>query len=235
MNIWFFVWVVLTVFILGMFFWSAEILFKQKKAWRKLALKLGLSYTPNSLLKSPRIEGVYNGYSVLLYSEEQPSNDSSRKIFRSVMLIGFQEGFPTGAALASAGRRDFIEALKVEEVHKPEYKGWNGSVVFHTQDDETLSKFMNEKRYAALNKLMNLKDKETILIFDDKEGYYRMETFDPLTDDGVVLKMLDKFTSELEVLRPTKEDKKLYPKSKPSKSKPRKKSSPTEDTPSEEA
>ena len=102
--------------------------------------------------------------------------------------------------------------MKIEEVHKPDFKGWNASVVFHTQDDKKLSKFMNEARYKTLHKLMNLKDKDTMMIVDDKEGYYRVETADPLTNPDVIKKMLDKFVKECEVLRPAKEDKKLFSK-----------------------
>ena len=212
MNIWIFAWVVFAVFILGIFFWSVQILFQQKRAWKRLSNSLNWNYREQALLKSPIVEGVYNGFSVLIYSEEQPVQDMGRRQYRTVLLIGFQEGFPMGAALASDGRRAFIESLKIEEVHKPDFEGWNGSVIFHTEDDKVCAKFMNKNRYEALHKLMNLKKKDSVFICDDKEGYYRVETPDPLTDEAVIKKMLDKFTEACEALRPTEKDKPLFPK-----------------------
>ncbi|MGB1077151.1 MAG: hypothetical protein ACPG05_02505 [Bdellovibrionales bacterium] len=212
MNIWLFAWVVIAVFIIGVFFWSMQILFQQKKAWKRLAKSLGLEYSEQALFKSPVVEGQYKGYSVVLYSEEQPTTNAGRNQFRTILLLGFQEGFPTGIAVASSGRRAFIESLKVEHAHKPDFKDWNGSTVFHTEDDDVCTKFMNADRYGALHKLMNLKNKDTILIVDDKEGYYRIETTDPLLDVDVVEKMLNKFTATCDVIRPVAADKKLFPK-----------------------
>ena len=210
----------MAVFIIGVFFWSVQILFQQKKAWKKLAKDLNLNYKEQAFLKSPFVDGFYNGFSLTLYSEEQPSQKAGRNQFRTIILLGFQEGFPVGGAVASKNRRAFVESLKVQEVHKPDYKGWNGSVIFHTEDDDICSEFMNKDRYEALNKLINLNNKDTIFIFDDKEGYYRVETADPLVDDAVIVKMLDKFTKTCEVLRPNDSDKVLFPekKKKPKKS-----------------
>ena len=217
LNIWIFIWSVLAVFILGIFLWSIEVLFKQKKAWKDLSKKLKLNYKSTALLQSPIVEGYYGDYHVTLYSEEQPTNDSSRRQFRTVLLIGLAQGFPTGAAIATNGRREFVENLKIEEVHKPDVKGWNGSTIFHTQDDKTISAYMNKARYDSLSKLMGLKNKECIFIFDDTEMFYRMETPDPLTDVATIEKMIAKFTKECDVLRPNDADKKLYKKKKPEK------------------
>ncbi len=201
----------MAVFIVGVFFWSIQILFQQKKACKKLAKDLNLNYKVQALLTLPFLDGFYNGFSLTIYSEEQPSAKSGRNQFRTIILLGFQEGFPVGTAVASENRRAFVESLKISEVHKPDYKDWNGSVVFHTEDDDICSKFMNKERYGALHKLMNLSNKDTIFIFDDKEGYYRIETADPLVDPSVIVKMLEKFTKTCEVLRPNSGDKKLFP------------------------
>lgn len=204
----------LAVFILGIFFWSLEVLFKQKKGWKALSKKLKLNYENTALLTSPMVEGHYGEYHITLYSEAQPTQDTSRRQFRTILLIGKEQGFPTGAAIATSGRRSFVESLNIEDVHKPDFKGWNGSIVFHTQNDKTISKYMNEDRYTSLNRLMNLKNKESIFIFDDKEMFYRMETSDPLIDPEIIEKMIKKFIKECDVMRPTEEDKKLFPKTK---------------------
>ncbi len=209
MNIWIFIWAVVAVFVLGISFWSMQVLFKQKKAWKKLAKSLNLSYQEQAFLASPVVDGLYNKYHITLYSEEQATQDSARRQFRTVLVIAFQEGFPTGGAIASAGRRPFVEGLRIEEGHKPEFKGWNGNIVFHTQDNDIMSSFMDERRYQALHRIMNLTGKEAIFIFDDKEAYYRLETADPLTDPESVEKMIKKILKECDVLRPTAEDQKL--------------------------
>ena len=210
MNIWIFVWVVLAVFVLGVFFWSMEILFKQKRGWKKFSQSLNLNFQEQALLVSPVVEGNYKNFHITLYSEEQMMPESGRRQYRTVIVLAFLEGFPTGGAVATRGRREFVESLKVEEVHKPDFKGWNGSIVFHTQDDEVMTSFMNEDRYKSLQRLMNLKGKETIFIFDDKEAYYRLETADPMDDPVVLEKMVMKLMAECDVLRPTNGDKKLF-------------------------
>ncbi len=159
---------------------------------------------------SPIVDGRYNGYHITLYSEEQLTKDSSKRQFRTVLVMSFQEGFPTGGAVASAGRRPFVEDLKIEDVHSPDFKGWNGSVIFHTQNDKILSAFMNNDRYKALHHIMNLKGKESIFIFDDKEAYYRLETADPMVDPNIIQQMLSKLTKECDILRPNKSDKVLF-------------------------
>ena len=205
MNFWIFVWVVLAVIVLGVFFWSMEILFRQKRAWKALSTKYKMDYESNALLLSPEVSGRIKGYHVNLFAEEQPSEDVRRRQFRTVLMVHIENGFPVSGIAGTPLYKDFIATIKLPHIYQPDYKSWNDKNVIQTKDKEALSAFMAENdRWSALSKLLNIKNADGFFIFDDKEAYFRMETAEPLDDLEFLNKRILGIIAQCEKLDPGK-------------------------------
>ncbi|MGE4313971.1 MAG: hypothetical protein AB7E85_06850 [Pseudobdellovibrionaceae bacterium] len=202
MTLWIFLWIVLAVFVLGIFFWSTEILLKQKRCWKAFAEKNGLTYESPAFLQSGGVNGQMGPFEVFLYSEEQLTNDVSRRRFRTIFLVHFYDKFPAAGIVGTQIHRPFIEGLSLPEVHKPDFAGWDGSLPFHTRSDADVKAFMTPDRYQALQKLLSIKNTEAFWIFDDVESYFRFESYDPMTDLEALERRVKAIVRECEKLRP---------------------------------
>lgn len=202
MTLWIFLWIVLAVFVVGIFFWSTEILLKQKKCWKAFTKKHSLVYESAAFLQSGAVSGQMGPFEVFLYSEEQITNDVSRRRFRTVLLIHFLDKFPASGVVGTPIHRPFIEGLNLPEVHKPDMQGWDGALPFYTRSNTNLKAFMTPQRYQALQKLLSIKDTEAFWIFDEVEAYFRFETADPMTDLDALERRVKAISRQCEILRP---------------------------------
>lgn len=203
MNFWLFIWVVLAVFVLGIFFWSMQILLRQKSAWKAFAKANELGYQSGKFLESPVVNGKYKGMGLTIYSEEQPVDDASRRQFRSIILLHIEESYPTGGLIGTEANKNFIEQLNLPKRYTPSAKSWDKNMVFHVQDDKKAKSFFVKDRLTALHKLLHIKDSEGLFIFDDKEGYYRYETASPLDNLDGLKKRVDALVKECNLLLPS--------------------------------
>lgn len=206
LNFWIFVWVVLAVIVLGVFFWSMEILFRQKRAWKALANKYNMQYESNALLLSPGVSGRIKGYQVDLFAEEQPAEDVRRRQFRTVIMVHIENAYPSSGIAGTPLYKEFINSINLPEIYTPEHKGWNDRNVLHTKDKQALKEFMeaSPERWPALSKLLKIKNADAFFIFDDKEAYFRMETAEPLDDLEFLNKRILGIIAQCEKLDPGK-------------------------------
>ncbi len=192
MNIWFLLWVFLTVFILGLFFWSFHILLRQKRTWIAFGEKNNLNVQRNALFKSAIVTGNLKGSMFYLYSEEQSINQGASRRFRTIIQFELPAPMPSPGIVASAEAANFARSLGLKESYVPEFESWNKSIVIYADNAELLKPYFTEERCKSLNSLMAIKSIATILIFDPQVTYLRFETADPFDD----INKLDRFVSK---------------------------------------
>lgn len=195
MNLWFLVWVFLSVFICGIFLWSLQILFKQKQIWGKFAKKNGLEITNPALLKSPVISGVYKGFPLEIFSEAQATEDQRGRRFRTVIQFELPQGMPTEGIVASRKYHAFANTLiDLTTRITPDVPGWSPEILIKTKNVEALTPYLTQARYNTLMTLMTTKSFNTVFIFDTNTTILRIETPDPLYD----LEKMDRLCAKLE-------------------------------------
>lgn len=188
-SFWILIWILLSVMILGIFAWSLEILFKQKRSWKAFAKKQGLDFIPGPFLQSPGVRGDLSGYEFVMYSEQQPTNDVRGHRFRTVIQLTLPSGMPTAGLVASPGLRDFADQLDLPETVKPDYAGWKKDALIRARDAGALKRYLSDDRLNALSKLIAMRNAELTFIFDQNETYLRIETPDPLHEPDKIRRM----------------------------------------------
>lgn len=225
MNFWLFLWVVLAVFVLGIFFWSLQVLMKQKMAWQKFAKKFGLGFDKGSFLQSPVISGSYEEFNITLFSEEQPASDIRRRQFRTLLLIRFHASCEPVAVIGTSRHGAFLKDMNLPEKHTPSASQWDDKLAYHTHDEKGLKAYLSPERNAAFHKLLHIKNADMLFVMDNQDGYFTLETPDPFDNADALNKRVENILKELRVIigkqKPVgtgeKESGKPAPKKKPAK------------------
>lgn len=192
MNIWLVFWVFFSVFIMGIFFWSTQILMRQKTAWRQFAKRHGLTYDSRAVLASPAVGGFYRSYGLAIFSEEQLDGDSRGHKFRTIIQMELPAGMPTEGVVATQSLSEMASLLELEEVYTPENGAWDSSIYLKTKDVEKMRAYLTSQRVAALNALMTAKGLGALFIFNEKETLLRIETAEPLDNADRLEKLVNK-------------------------------------------
>lgn len=204
MNLWFLVWIFLSVFICGIFFWSLEILFKQKKTWADFAKKHGLEIANPGMLKSPMINGLYKKLPLQIFSEPQSTPDQRGRRFRTIIQFELPQGMPTEGIVASRHYHPFAHSLSdLPHRYTPDVQGgWSADVLILTKNIEALKPYFTPARLNTLSNLMTTKTFNSVLIFDLNSTILRIETPDPLYQMDKMEKLVAKIEECVRTLSP---------------------------------
>lgn len=200
MNIWFLLWVFLTVFLIGLFGWSFHILLRQRRAWVQFGKKNNLAVNERGMFASVSITGMLRTLPFYLYSEEQAVGTNGGRRFRTIIQIELPGPMPVPGIVASADAANFARGLNLREAYVPEFDFWNKNIVVLTDNAEGLKPYMTEERCRSLNAVMTIKSIASILIFDDKNVYLRFETADPFDNAAKLQRFVDKAMDQAKIL-----------------------------------
>lgn len=200
MNIWFTLWVFITVFIMGIFFWSMAILFRQKQAWGAFAKRHQMTFMPNGFFRSPAMRGVIRGFVTTIFSEEQTTQDNRGRRFRTVVQIDLPVGMPVEGVVTSPELRSFADMMQLSQDVLPSVPDWNKNIVFKTSSVEKMLPFLTPERIKTLNAIMSAKSINCIFVYNERETLLRFETADPLDDVEKIEKFVGKTLESAKIL-----------------------------------
>lgn len=180
LNIWFTLWIFLTVFIMGVFFWSMAILFRQKRAWASFAKQHQMTFLQNRLFQSPAMRGMIRGFLATIFSEEQGAQDGRGRRFRTVVQIELPPGMLTEGVVTSPDLRAFANMMNLANDVMPPEKDWNRNIVFKVGDIQKTLSFLTPERVKTLNTIMSAKNINCLFVYNERETLLRFETPDPL-------------------------------------------------------
>ncbi len=206
MSIWFLIWFLLAVIILGATTWSTIILIKQKQAWKSFAEKNGLSFNANKFFESPTMEGKIGEYSFSFFTAVQQNEDSRKD--RQIIVAQINTSFPffDGVAAGTEKMRPFIESLEVTKPYKVEKGNWDKAHLIRVQNESAMSKFLTEERVNILNELLKFPKADVVILLDRNEGVFRFETSNPLQYEDKIDSFAKKIMARIEKLKPTTEE-----------------------------
>jgi hypothetical protein len=208
--LWIFIWVIFSTIILGAAFWSLVIQFQQKKTWEAFAKKAGLKYMPGTFTGPCGVEGVLDGYDVSLFTAEQKNQDSRKNRKVTGLQVNANEGFVDAIATGTSEVRPFIKSLSGLSHHKMEGKKWPKDLTFFSRNKEAVDLFLTDERLDIIKKMLSIKNADVILLLDENEGGYRIETSNPLTDLAQLEKMVKATIARYKKLSVTKDEKAAF-------------------------
>jgi hypothetical protein len=202
LNIWFLVWVFFTVFIFGIFFWSVRILLQQRASWKTFAARNGMDYAPGRMLQPPTLYGTYRGTVVKVFSQQQQTQDNRGARFRTVIQATLPAGMKTEGVIASADNKGFVTSLNLEHEVRPDFSGWDESILVRASDPAALKAYLTDERCRSLGAIMTIKTMPCVFLFDQNVAYLRFETADPLIDPDKMDRLLVKVAEAAKSLSP---------------------------------
>jgi hypothetical protein len=199
-NIWFLLWVFLAIFILGLFFWSMQILLRQKKAWGAVASKHNMAFDKGNLTSSPSMRGSLKSFPLVVFSEEQTVNANGAKRFRTIIQFELPVRLGTAGVVASPDARNFANSLVLKETINSSDVKVNESVTIRGDDAELVKNYITEDRAKSLNAVMMINGIACIYIFDNNVTFLRFETPDAFDDEARLERFLLKAVDHVKVL-----------------------------------
>ena len=175
MNIWFLLWVFIAIFIFGLFFWSMQILWRQKKAWNTVSSKLNLAYDKGRLTSSPSLSGSLKGLPLRVYSEEQTINQNGTKRYRTIIQFQLPLVMNMGGVIASADARNFANSMILEHTMDISTTTIIPSVTVRADNLDLLRNFLTDEKIKSINAVMSIKGIACIFIFDNNSTFLRFD------------------------------------------------------------
>lgn len=199
--LWFFIWIVLSTFILSVFAWSVQILLKQKKAWKAYAAKMNLSYTGGAkFMSSPTVTGKIKNYPVSLFTSQQAAADIRGQRFSTIIEIALGSGMPDNGVAGTAAMAELINGLNMPHAFVPTDKNWDPTWLIRTRSLSMMERYMTQARIDALKRIFKMNILSALFIFDQQEGVFRIETADALSDGEKLEKIMSGLIQQIDIL-----------------------------------
>jgi hypothetical protein len=207
---WILLWLVLSVFVLGVFVWSMAILQQQKKAWYAFAKKAGLTYRAGKYTDAPVVTGMVKQFKVTFFTDSLRTKDVRGRRFITTIEVEMGDGMPTMAVLATKDYADFLAPLRLPQTYEPPGTTWGKDFVVRAKSRDFLAAYLTPERVKVLAGLFSMKNSSSIFFFDQLDSILRIETPDPLRDAGKMEKIFRRILTVAEGLVLTAEEKKAF-------------------------
>ncbi|MCI5060563.1 MAG: hypothetical protein MRY79_05780 [Alphaproteobacteria bacterium] len=207
MSIWLFLWVVLSIILLGATAWSTWILIQQKQAWRSYAAKHGLTYMPGRFFESPQMEGVIEGYNVSFFSATQMHEDSRKNRQRTVLQLNINNPMVNGLGAGTPEMLPFLKTLDILSAHDLKGReGWNASNALFSVHPEKIEAYLTPERLKALASILSIPNADILVLIEEEGGAVRIETGNPLESEKTVDALVKKLLARVKKLEIDEEE-----------------------------
>lgn len=178
-SFWMFIWVVLSLVLVGFTVWTLVILLRQKSSWRAFAKKYKLRYRNSSFMASPQVSGIYRAYPVSVFTSEHETERGGTMRKLTAIEVELNSRMPIEGAIASGGMVQLVQNLGFSDEYKPDYDFWNTEYILRSEDRRVAVEYFTAERLEALVKLMNTKNYWVIFIFRGNDTLLRIDTPEP--------------------------------------------------------
>ncbi len=206
---WILLWIIVAIIILGATGWSTIILIQQKKAWEAYAKKNGLKFIKSKFFQPPEMNGVINDYQVAFFTAEQQEVDDRNNRLLTVVQITADENMVDGFAAVSPIMKPFLESLEAVKPHKLKSKGWDPKNFVSSRNKARVDAYMTEERLKAITSLLNMKNANVLVLSDETESIIRIETSNPLQQEELINKFMERVFARFEVLKVKADERKM--------------------------
>lgn len=199
-SIWFFLWLLISIGLLGFSVWTFIILMRQKKSWREFAKKHKLRYRNATLMSSPRLNGVYNGYTIGMFTGEHESERGGANRKLTAIEVELNSKMPISGAFASGGMVGIVQEMTYNNEFVPQQSGWDNEFIARGDNKHVLDEYFDDKRALKLTELMKRKNFWVIFIFKGEDTILRVDTPEPFDSLDKLTKTIDDMIEVAKVL-----------------------------------
>lgn len=190
-SIWFFLWLLISIGLLGFSVWTFIILMRQKKSWKEFAKKHKLRYRNATLMSSPRLNGVYQGYTIGMFTGEHESERGGANRKLTAIEVELNSKMPISGAFASGGMVGIVQEMTYNHEFVPQYSGWDNEFIARGDNRHVLEEYFDDKRALKLTELMKRKNFWIIFIFKGEDTILRVDTPEPFDNLEKLTKTID--------------------------------------------
>lgn len=210
MNIWMFIWLVLSVGLLGFSAWNWLILSQQKREWRRFAKENRLRYRAKAMMMSPEVSGTYKDHGVNIFTSEFQLSEGRGGRKMTAVEIEMDSRMPIAGALGSKGMVEVIQSLDFSDSFQPKLEGWDTENIIRCDDKKVMEAYFTKERLDALQKFLQDSNIWLLLVFRGNEMILRIDTPKALQQSGELQGVVDRLIEAAQVLELKKgEDKNL--------------------------
>lgn len=206
MNIWFLLWFVLSVILLGATTWSTIILFQQKRAWRAYAKAKGLDYDAGKMFSPCTIEGAIGDYNLAFFTATQQYEDERKNRQLTVMQVTANVPFVEAIAAGTKVMMPFLKSLESTTPHNMEEKKWRKGNLIRSQNKASVNAYLTEERVLMLNQILSMPNADILVLLDQNEGVFRFETSNPLKSEKQIDVVINKLIARIKKLQTETEE-----------------------------
>lgn len=198
---WIFIWILLSIFVLGVSLWSIRILYQQKSAWKAYAEKMKLVYDGgHGFLGAPSVAGSIGAYGFGLYTEEQKTSDTRAQRFNTVLEIALRRGLPETGALGTGEVMNFAQSLRLDQTIVPQDQDWDSAWLVRTRHAAMMEQYLTPARLEVFKKIFRMKVRVAVFVFDSQDAVLRIVTSDPLSNHQRLEKIVKGLLANVESL-----------------------------------
>lgn len=199
MSISFVLWFIISAILLGFWFWTSLLIFRQKAAWKVYAGKRNLRYYSKGIYETPTMNGAIDGYNISFFASEHSELDARSQRRLTAIEINMHTGLSVVTALASGGMTVVVDTFDIHKEYRPSNddgvrSDWDSSYVIRTQDLAYIKEYLNEERLEKIIGLMKVDKAWVVILFFGETGLIRLDTPLPLDNpkkmDAVVKQMI---------------------------------------------
>jgi len=207
---WFLLWFVLSVILVGATLWSLKILLTQKKAWETYAKSKNFTYQPGTFMGPAEMSGVIGDYKLGFFTGERQGADVRTRRYVTVVEIILVEGLVNGAVMGTQEMLPFMQSLDQLHPFQVEGPGWEAGLFAFIKNDEAVKAYLTPERIEVLSSILKTRNADAVIVFHDKELVVRLETSEPMQNAEKIDKIATRVMGLCDKLRITPEQRKEY-------------------------
>lgn len=200
MSVWVLIWLCLSGALLYFMGWTLFILYRQKKVWKAFANRHALRYKAATMTAPPEISGVFDGYTISLFTGEHIAPDIRKTRKMIAMEIKLPDVLPAGGGVASGDMVPFLQQMNFKAECRPGHPDWDKGWIAMSDHTGVLQDYLSVPRLEALMGLMRLKGASAILVFRGDVALLRLDRPDPLDKLPKIEALVRKMTAAARVL-----------------------------------
>lgn len=207
---WVFLWIVLSVILLGSTFWSFAILLRQKAAWEAFAKAKNFTFKRGTLMGPAEMSGVIGDYKLSFFTAERQAVDVRSRRFVTVAEIELSEGVVDGAVMGTQEMLPFMQSLDLIHPFTIEGHGWETGMYAFIKNDAAIKAYLTPERLEVFSGILKTRNADVFIVFHDAQLVVRLETVDPMQDPDKIEKIVRRVMGLMDKVRLTSEQRAAF-------------------------
>lgn len=203
---WIFLWIVLSVILLGSTAWSLSILLKQKAAWEAFAKPRSFIFKRGTFMGPAEMSGVIGDYKLGFFTAERQTLDARSRRYVTVVEIELAEGVVNGAVMGTQEMLGFMQSLDLIKPYTIEGHGWEKGMYAFIRNDDAIKAYLTPERLEVFASLLKTRNADVLIVFHDTQLVVRLETSDPMQDADKIDKITKRVMGLMDKLRVTPQE-----------------------------